>query len=279
MSSFPITSNLNALSARKQVSDTKNSRASETLSEIASDIETAEQSTDSENLSVTDAESSTIRSESQTLQNFQRGISTLQTARDGINQVSERLQEIRNIAGEVAGGEQSGDSTRSEREDVQQLVDQIESVVSRTQFNGEELLSGDFRPEIGQSAPSEPSENGEGTDVTVEELSAESLGLNSIDISSPESAQESLDTINASINQVATLQNDLSAAQERLESAVDQVQIERANQEAASSRIRDVGLGQDTLERLQQSIQDQADASALTQAQNIQRSSALQLLG
>ncbi|MGK0249673.1 MAG: flagellin, partial [Oleispira sp.] len=102
--------------------------------------------------------------------------------------------------------------------------------------------------------------------------------LKDIDISTAEGATAALTAIDNAIGQVATQRADLGAVQNRMESAVSNLQVTSENLNAANSRIQDADFAAETAEMQRTNVLQQAGISILAQA-NASGQQVLSLLG
>src|SRR5690625_93923 len=98
-----------------------------------------------------------------------------------------------------------------------------------------------------------------------------------IDISSQESADEAITTINNAIETVSSERSKLGAVQNRLEHTINNLGASAENLQAAESRIRDVDMAKEMMEFTKNNILTQAAQAMLAQSQQIP-SGVLQLL-
>jgi len=101
--------------------------------------------------------------------------------------------------------------------------------------------------------------------------------IGGIDISSRETADAAITTIQAAIEKVSTERARLGAYQNRLEHTINNLGASAENLTAAESRIRDVDMAKEMMEFTKNSILQQAAQAMLAQA-NIQPQGVLQLL-
>lgn len=278
MSSISINTSLNALSTQRKTSQSS-SELDDKLERLASGLRIDAESDEASGLAISQEMTSRIKGGAQAVQNLQDGLSTLQTAEEGTERIQESLRRIRELSARSAD-ESTGDEGREALQDeVSDLTAEIDRVAGETEFNGRNLLNGDVSAENGgteiQAGPGED----ETIPLNVEELSSQSLGIGDADVSSRSAADETLEAVNGALNQVATERADIGDAADRLTDSIDSGLIQRENEEAARSRIRDADLARETTERAQSSIRTEAGTSALAQANNLEGSSALQLLG
>lgn len=278
MSSLSINTNLNALSAKRRVNQSSND-LSERLERLASGLEINQASDDSSGLAISEKLSSQIRGGSQAVQNLQDGLSLLQTAEGGTNQIEQNLQRSRELAVQAANDTLTDSDREKIQNEVDQLTGEIDRVAEDTQFNRRNLLDGQVSETNGGADLQAGADQGETINLNIENLSSESLGVDDVDLSSQSNATEALGSIDGAINQVATERADIGAAVNRIEQSIDSSLIQNENEQAARSQIRDANLAQEATEKAQASILTQAGTSAIAQANNLQGSNALQLLG
>lgn len=113
--------------------------------------------------------------------------------------------------------------------------------------------------------------------VTVANMSASSLGIGDIDISTQEGAKNAVDLIKKAINTVSTTRGDLGANQNRLEHTINNLSVTSENMTAAESRIRDVDMAKEMMNYTKNNILVQASQAMLAQANQIPQG-VLQLL-
>ncbi len=113
--------------------------------------------------------------------------------------------------------------------------------------------------------------------VSVDDLSALSIGTKNVDVSSLSGAQGSVQDIEDAINMVSTNRANLGALQNRLEYTINNLDTTAENMTAANSRIRDTDMAKEMMNYTQMNILTQAAQSMLAQA-NQQPQSILQLL-
>jgi flagellin len=103
------------------------------------------------------------------------------------------------------------------------------------------------------------------------------MGISSADVSSKESAQDSLAAIDGAIEKVSGQRALLGATQNRLNSTVANLQVSVENMSAANSRIRDVDYAEETAKQARNQIISSAGTSVLAQA-NMSSQNALKLI-
>ena len=113
--------------------------------------------------------------------------------------------------------------------------------------------------------------------VSVSSMSAKSLGIADVDISTLEGAQTAIDKIRTAINSVSSTRGDLGAIQNRLEHTINNLSVTTENMTAAESRIRDTDMAKEMMAYTKNNILVQASQAMLAQANQIPQG-VLQLL-
>ena len=108
-------------------------------------------------------------------------------------------------------------------------------------------------------------------------MSAKSLGIADVDISTLEGAQTAIDKIRTAINSVSSTKGDLGAIQNRLEHTINNLSVTTENMTAAESRIRDTDMAKEMMAYTKNNILVQASQAMLAQANQVPQG-VLQLL-
>ena len=208
-----------------------------------------------------------IRSLRQGTRNANDGISLIQTAEGGMNEVGNILVRMRELSIQAAT-DTIGDTERGfVDKEVQALKSEVSRIAHTTEYNGTKLLSGegeklDFQVGINNR----PEEDRFSFDVQQANATGERLGLDSVSTLSKESAQNNLGTLDEAIKTISENRASLGAAQNRLQSVINNAMVYDENLSAGRSRIRDVDMASETAELTKQNILTQAGTSVLSQA-------------
>src|SRR5699024_4803962 len=148
-------------------------------------------------------------------------------------------------------GTQEGDDLESIQAEINSLIEELggedgsKGISDRTQFNGKDLLTGEYEGTFQIGANQEQQ-----LDVKIGDMSAEGLGVNEITVGTCEGdAAEALSSteydaalgsIDAAIKTVSAERSKLGAVQNRLEHTINNLGASSENLTAAESRSRDV---------------------------------------
>ena len=275
---FRINTNVASLQAQNSVSKV-NRETNESFAKLSSGSRITKSADDAAGLAISEKLKTEIRSAQQANRNANDGISMVQTAEGGLNETSNILTRMRELAIQ-SSSDTVGDVERGMTDlEYQQLKSEMERISQVTQFNGKTLLNGEGEKQefqIGTGADEfkdrigfEPAQLNSGV---------EALGVSSLSVGSKEGAQDSLASIDSAIEKVSGQRAVLGALQNRLTSTSNNLQTYTENMSAANSRIRDVDYAEETAKQARNSIIGSAGTSVLAQA-NMNGQSALKLIG
>ncbi|MFP4687438.1 MAG: flagellin [bacterium] len=152
---FRINNNLAATFAQRQLTAT--SREADVFREqLSSGLRINSAADDAAGLAVSEKMSTQQRGLSQAQRNIQDGISMLQTADGALDKIQDHLQRMRELAVQAANDSLTDADRRLVDQEVDQLIDEIDDMAERAQFNNRPLLVNGFEPEdiVGKLDPS-----------------------------------------------------------------------------------------------------------------------------
>ena len=272
-----IATNVTALNAQRQMSNTR-MNYDKALERLASGSRINHAGDDAAGLAISENLRGQIRGIRQAKRNAMDGVSLIQVSEGGLNEVSNILIRLRELAIQ-ASSDTIGDSERqfADRE-FQSLKQEVDRISNSTSFNGTPLLngrSGMFEIQVGtHNNPilDRIVYNGERSDSSVD-----ALKLGGESVATKQGAQLSLTVIDDALNRISSIRADLGALQNRLQSTINNLAISDENLSSANSRIRDTDMAEEVSEMTKNNILTQSGIAVLQQANNANQS-ALKLL-
>lgn len=220
---------------------------------------------DAAGLAIASSMTSQIRGMSQAIRNSNDGISLAQTAEGALNEVTNMLQRVRELAVQSASGTYSADDRTNLQAEVAQLGAQIDDIVANTEFNGVTVFGAvDVTINIQTGANS-----GDVTALTVTGFDVSAASAS--DISTVAGANTALTNVDLALDAVATTRASLGAGQSRLESVVNNLTNNVTNLSDARSRIEDADFSAETTKLAKAQILSQASTAMLAQANQSQQ--------
>lgn len=277
--SLRINNNVASLTAQKNLASVTG-RLQGNFKRLSSGLRIATAADDAAGLAISERLRSQIRGLGQASRNANDGISLTQTAEGGLNEVSNILTRLKELAIQANNGTTSDADKNTLQSELTQLVEEVDRIAQQIDFNGINLLDGSTSSvefAVGLGAVS-------GVDtisVSLDSIRTADIGgttaLNAVDIGSTGDISVALASIDSAIDTVSGLRGSLGSVENRLNHAIAGLSTQIENLTAAESRIRDVDVAHESGELTKNSIIQQAALSILAQA-NLQPQSALSLL-
>lgn len=274
---FRINTNVPSISAQRSLNIVTD-RATKTLNRLSSGNRINQAADDAAGLAISEKLKSQVRSLRQANRNANDGISLIQTAEGGLNEVTSILTRLRELSIQSAS-DTVGEEERSFSDlEFQNLMQEIERISQVTEFNGKKLLNGtgdhyDFQ--IGMR--NNPFEDRISYDALLTNSTLNGLAMNDLNVKTKEDSRNNLESIDKAIGQVSGYRANLGAVQNRLVSTSTNIETTVENISAANSRIRDTDYAEITADNARDNIIMQAGTSVLAQA-NTQGAAALKLI-
>jgi flagellin len=234
---------------------------------------------DAAGLAISESLKAQIRSARQANRNANDGISLVQTAEGGLNEIGNIIVRLRELGIQASSDTVGTNEREFLNKEVMQLKDEVQRISNVTTWGKSKLLDGSankFDFQVGLYNNEFEDRIGFNAKENVATLDA--LGLADIDYTSKEGAQSALSILDRAQTSVNGIRANLGALQNRLTSTVDNLQIAEENLSAANSRIRDTDVAAASSEMTRNNILLQAGTSTLAQANQVNQL-ALKLLG
>ena len=226
---------------------------------------------DAAGLAIATSMTAQIKGMSQGVRNANDGISLAQTAEGALNEVTNMLQRVRELAVQSASGTYQDATDRSYMQtEVDELTAQIDQVISNSEFNGVALFDG--------TTASVTIQAGANATDTVALTMADLTGLaasggvaGSYDVDDTVGASATITAIDTELDTISGNRAILGAGQNRLESAVNNLTDNLTNLSEARSRIEDADYSTETTKLAKAQILSQASTAMLAQANQSQQ--------
>jgi flagellin len=273
-----IATNVASLNAQKSLVGTQRS-ANQSLARLSSGYRINQAADDAAGLAISENLRGQVRGLRQANRNANDGISLVQVAEGGLNEVSNMLIRLRELAVQ-SSSDTIGDTERKFIDvEYQQLKSEIQRITEVTRFNGRDLLNGTGGLiDIQVGTYNDPFKDRISFNASAANASLDALGISAEQVSTKEGAQVSMDVIDRALVSVNAIRANFGAMQNRLQSTIQNLAVADENLSAANSRIRDTDVAAESAELVRNNILMQAGVSVLGQANNMQQV-ALKLLG
>ncbi|GAB7529778.1 flagellin domain-containing protein [Pseudomonas sp. 3A(2025)] len=279
-----LTVNTNVASLNVQKNLTRASDAlSTSMTRLSSGLKINSAKDDAAGLQIATRINSQIRGQTMAIKNANDGISIAQTAEGALQESTNILQRMRELAVQSRNDSNSAEDRVALNKEFSQMSLELTRIAQSTNLNGKNLVDGSASTMTFQVGSNAGGEN----QITLslsQSFTASALGVGSAinilgsDSAAAESAfSAAIAAIDSALQVVNSNRADLGAAQNRLTSTISNLQNINENATAALGRVQDTDFAAETAQLTKQQTLQQASTSVLAQANQLP-SSVLKLL-
>ncbi|MBQ9539673.1 MAG: flagellin [Treponema sp.] len=244
---------------------------------------------DASGLAVSEKMRAQIRGLNQASKNAANGISFIQTTEGYLNETTDIIQRLRELAITSSNGIYTDEDRTYIQVEVSSLIAEVDRIASCAQFNGLNMLTGRYARPTGENTPTASmwlhigANMDQRTQVYIGTMTAAALGIRNVGteeimtLQTPDDANRAIGTLDESLKKINKQRADLGAYQNRLEKTVEGLDVAAENTQASESRIRDTDMAYQMVEFTKNQILTQSGTAMLSQA-NAQSQTVLSLL-
>ena len=256
-----------------RISNINDMNVQSTMNALASGKRINSAKDDASGLAVSTKMKSMIKGLNQASRNIADGSSMLNVASGYLQETTDILQRIRELAVQSSNGIYSDEQRSMIQIEVSQLVSEIDRIASSATFNGLQLFTGRFANGNEAITLHIGSQTDQQISFNLEAATAESFGLKnvqgsgeSLSISSPDEANMAIATVDEALLRVSKQQALIGANQNRMEVAKKGIDIAAENMAAANSRIEDADMAEKIVELSKNQILSQSSLAMMAQS-------------
>ncbi|CAI8789207.1 Flagellin [Pseudomonas fluorescens] len=268
-----VNTNTTSLNVQKNLN-----RASDALStsmtRLSSGLKINSAKDDAAGLQIATRMTSQIRGQTMAIKNANDGVSIAQTAEGALQESSNILQRMREIALQSRNDSNgTADRTALDKE-YKQSIDELTRIAKSTNLNGKALIDGTAGAMEFQVGAGTTSDN-QITLTLSTSFDASALGMTGTTISGTSNAANhsavlsAVSAIDAALANINATRADLGAAQNRFSTTISNLQNINENAEAARSRVQDTDFAAETAQLTKQQTLQQASTAVLAQANQL----------
>jgi len=257
-----INTNISALRAQNATMEA-NEMLSTSMERLSTGRRINSSADDAAGLSIATGFTSDIRALNQGVRNANDGIALSQTAEGALEEVTNMLQRVRELAIQSQNGTLDGEDRGFLNTEVSELSAQINDVLSSTEFNGVALFSTTSGSDVTVNIQLDA---GRAITLTSTAIDGNNLDTSALDVSSDTAAGTTVTNVDNALSDVNTARSSLGAGVNRLESAINELATTSTNLTDARSRIEDADYSSETTALAKAQILGQASTAMLAQA-------------
>lgn len=266
-----IATNISALNSQRHMVNTRK-LLDRSLERLSSGYRINKAGDDAAGLAISEKLRAKTRGLVQAQRNASDGISLVQVAEGGLEEVQNILVRLRELGVQAASDTIGNQERKYLNEEYQALKEEVDRIANVTEFNGTVLLDG-----TGGSLDIQVNTGGQNLlgvdrisfDAFRADVNTDKLGLEEVSVDTKVNAQRSLAILDGAIEHVSSVRGELGAIDNRLSSTIRNLSVSIENLSAANSRIKDVDIAEETSELTKNNILMQAGTSVLQQANSL----------
>ena len=262
-----INHNIASQMAQRTLSDTSR-RLGTSFERVSSGLRINRAADDSAGLGVAENLETQSRSATVAIRNTNDGISVVQTAEGATFEVGNILKRMRELAVQSSSDVLATTERGYVQDEYAELSLEVERIANVTEFNGKKLTNN-----ANTTLAVQVGVNNNANDrisITLGDLTSSTLGVktSAMSMNTVASARAAITLLDTALDSVNGYHSDYGATQNRLGSALSNIEVYRENLIAAESQIRDADFAQETADLTRNQIMQQVGLSVLAQAKS-----------
>ena len=272
-----VNTNVTSLSVQKNLNRSSDA-LSTSMTRLSSGLKINSAKDDAAGLQIATRMTSQIRGQTMAIKNANDGISIAQTAEGAMQEQTNILQRMRELALQSVNDSNSKLDRDALDKEFKAMISEIGRIADSTQLNGKNLLDGSAGKMVFQVGSNTGTQNQISIDMSKGLSSATSGALSALatqTISGAESSAAQLtfsaamSAIDSALDTINGVRADLGASQNRLSSTISNLQNINENAEAARGRVQDTDFAAETAQLTKQQTLQQASTAVLAQANQL----------
>ena len=272
-----INHNMSAMYSQRSTNLT-NVAAQKNMEKLSSGLKINRAGDDASGLAVSEKMRSQIRGLNKASENAQNGLSFIQTTEGYLQETTDIIQRIRELAVQSSNGIYTEEDRMQIQVEVSQLIAEVDRIASQAQFNGMNMLTGRFARDEGTNAVTASmwfhigANMDQRMQVYIGTMTATALNLRNMgdeqimSLESPAEANRAIGTLDEALKKLNKQRADLGGYYNRLEHAIRGIDIAAENLQSAESRIRDTDMAKEMVDFTKNQVLQQSGMAILAQA-------------
>ena len=272
-----INHNMSAMYSQRSTNLT-NVAAQKNMEKLSSGLKINRAGDDASGLAVSEKMRSQIRGLNKASENAQNGLSFIQTTEGYLQETTDIIQRIRELAVQSSNGIYTEEDRMQIQVEVSQLIAEVDRIASQAQFNGMNMLTGRFARDEGTNAVTASmwfhigANMDQRMQVYIGTMTATALNLRNLgdetimSLESPAEANRAIGTLDEALKKLNKQRADLGGYYNRLEHAIRGIDVAAENLQSAESRIRDTEMAKEMVDFTKNQVLQQSGMAILAQA-------------
>ncbi|SEM73191.1 flagellin [Pseudomonas sp. ok272] len=272
-----VNTNVTSLSVQKNLNRSSDA-LSTSMTRLSSGLKINSAKDDAAGLQIATRMTSQIRGQTMAIKNANDGISIAQTAEGAMQEQTNILQRMRELALQSVNDSNSKLDRDALDKEFKAMISEIGRIADSTQLNGKNLLDGSAGSMVFQVGSNTGTQNQITIDMSkgLSSLASGSLSAlatqtisGAVSSDAQKTFSAAMGAIDAALDTINGVRADLGAAQNRLTSTINNLQNINENAEAARGRVQDTDFASETAQLTKQQTLQQASTAVLAQANQL----------
>jgi flagellin len=249
---------------------------STSMTRLSSGLKINSAKDDAAGLQIATRMTSQIRGQTMAIKNANDGISIAQTAEGAMQESTNILQRMRELAVQARNDSNGTDDRKSLNKEFATMSDELTRIAKSTNLNGKNLIDGTAGTMTFQVGSNTGATNqititlDSGFDAVALSVDSATIAITGTDSDTAEaSTKAAIDAIDLALKAINSSRADLGAAQNRLTSTISNLQNINENASAALGRVQDTDFAAETAQLTKQQTLQQASTAVLAQANQL----------
>ena len=256
-----IGTNITALRGHNNLTKV-NDLKSKSLEKLSTGKRINSASDDAAGMSVATKLDSKIQGLQMAVRNTLDGCSMVETSEAVLGEVTDILQRLRELCVQTANDTYGADERDKTKVEIDELVLELDRISGSTKFNGINLLDGNAVDLVLQVG----ADKGDTLELSFPSVASTDLGVDALDISTSEKAQDSIETLDDALSTLMDERSRLGATINRLNYTVSNLNTMIESMSSAHSRVIDTDMSLEMMNFTKNNILSQSSTSMLSQA-------------
>jgi len=270
-----VNTNVTSLAVQKNLNNAASS-LSQSMTRLSSGLKINSAKDDAAGLQIATRMSSQIRGQTVAVKNANDGISMAQTAEGALQESTNILQRMRELAVQARNGTNGTADQTATNSEFAQMSDELTRISASTNLNGKNLLDGSAGTMTLQVGSNTGTANqidlvlSSKFDATSLSVASGTVALTGASVSGANAnIDNAITAIDAAIASIGKTRANLGASQNRLTSTIANLQNITENVTAAQGRVQDTDFAAETAQLTKAQTLQQASTSVLAQANQL----------
>ncbi|MFI8396873.1 flagellin FliC [Pseudomonas sp. Choline-02u-1] len=270
-----VNTNTTSLGVQKNLNRASDA-LSTSMSRLSSGLKINSAKDDAAGLQIANRMTSQIRGQTMAIKNANDAISIAQTAEGAMQEQTNILQRMRELALQARNDSNTTDDRDALDKEFQSMTKELDRIAASTQLNNKNLLDGSTTTAMVFQVGSNTGSDNQ-ISITLTDAMNTAGALSALDGKAITGAASDIEAnfsgamtaIDEALKNINTTRADLGAVQNRLTSTIANLQNINENAEAARGRVQDTDFAAETAQLTKQQTLQQASTSVLAQANQL----------